>query len=247
MGQFYYGNINTKYIVCGDDGHGLETSGKRSPSGTRENEFNHAAKMYMFEALKRCKIGCFDVSPTRGDNSLSSRYKEANKLIKTSQDKKRIIYTSFHFDAYDGKWDTNKGGHTTYAYSPNSEGAKLAKYIHKYMIQGTEQIDRGIKYANYAVLRETMMPAVLTEDGFMDVRWEAELMTNKDFQKECGEERAKGICEYFGVKWIEETTRASNTPLWKVQVGAYANEENAKKCLAQLQKEGHTGYIIKYN
>jgi hypothetical protein len=46
------------------------------------------------------------------------------------------------------------------------------------------------------------MVAILSENGFMDNKREAMLMLDAAFQKEVAVEHAKGICDYFGVKYV---------------------------------------------
>lgn len=187
------------YLVALDDGHGLDTPGNRTPlipelgRQIQENEFNHAVKEKLKTALKRCGINYIDVSPERDDTPLATRVKRAN-------DAKADIFVSIHYNAYDGKFDTHKGGLSVF-HHPNKDG-KLAKLIHKYLKRGTEQYDRGVLTGNFYVLRETKMPSALSESGFMDDRKEALLMIDENFQREVAEEHAQGICEYFGVSYV---------------------------------------------
>lgn len=98
---------------------------------------------------------------------------------------------------------TGGSGVETYHYPGSTNGRRLAQCIHEFVIKGTPQKNRGVKSANFHVLRETKMPAVLIEFGFMDdpgLR-EARLMLNKAFQQECARETAQGICKYFGVPY----------------------------------------------
>jgi hypothetical protein len=68
--------------------------------------------------------------------------------------------------------------------------------------KGTKQINRGIVEQNLHVTRETVMPAILTENGFMDNAAEANLMLDKKFQSEVAVEHAKGICKYMGIPYV---------------------------------------------
>jgi hypothetical protein len=79
---------------------------------------------------------------------------------------------------------------------------KLATVVIAELKQGTKQISRGIVEQNLHVTRETVMPAILTESGFMDNATEANLMLNKDFQNEVAMEHAKGICKYMGIPYV---------------------------------------------
>lgn len=191
----------TKLIAL-DDGHGLETPGKRTPimpdgEIIRENQFNRSAMEFCASALKRSGLTVFFTAPGDYDVPLSTRAKRAN-------DARADIFVSFHYNAFRGVWDQTMGGVQT-CYHPGSvEGQKLAGCIQKYLVQGAPQVNRGIVPANLAVLRETRMPAALIEAGFMDVHKEAWLMRDPKFQKETGEQAAIGICEYLGVKYIPE-------------------------------------------
>jgi N-acetylmuramoyl-L-alanine amidase len=200
-----------KKIVACDDGHGLETAGKRTPpfpdSGLviLENEFNHAVKVKLIKVLERCGLGYIDVSPERTDTPLSERAKRAN-------DAKADIFISIHYNALDGKWNTPKtGGIETYHYPGSINGEKLAKLVHKYLIQGTVMPDRGVKTAKFYVLKYTHMPAILIECGFMDVLSQAKLMLSEEYQWECAEETGHAICDYFSVEYKDKPETTTDT------------------------------------
>ena len=59
--------------------------------------------------LVRCGIGYVDVAPGQVDVPLADRVRVANSA-------KADIYVSIHYNAYDGKWDSTKGGIETYHY-----------------------------------------------------------------------------------------------------------------------------------
>ncbi|RPJ79824.1 MAG: N-acetylmuramoyl-L-alanine amidase [Alphaproteobacteria bacterium] len=187
------------YSVGVDDGHGYNTPGKRTPNNYPENEFNHYTKEFLIKALTRCGIKPIDCSPTREDNSLSDRCKIANYA---SCD----LFVSIHYNALGNTWRDDIGGIETYYWSgPNNEaGKKFATLIHNNLIQGTPLINRGVKSADFYVLRETNMIAALCECGFMDNPKEAALMDSVDYRRECSEEICKGICQYLGVNYVAE-------------------------------------------
>ena len=95
-------------------------------------------------------------------------------------------------------------GIEVYHYPTSKNGLKAATAIHRHMIQGTTQKDRGIKTAKFYVLKYTNMPAVLVECGFMDNLREATLLLSDDFRQECANDICKGICEYFNIKYVEQ-------------------------------------------
>lgn len=215
-------------LIALDDGHGMQTAGKRTPSipelGGRvihENEFNREVVKYLDQELKRCGFNTLLVAPTDADTSLKSRTDLANS-------KGADAFISIHYNAFDGKFDDyDPEGLSVHIYPGSKEGRKLAECVHKYLIMGTSQKDRGIKENNFHVLRETKMVAILSENGFMDNKREAMLMLNVDFQKEVAIEHAKGICDYFGVKYITEEP--------KIEIGTSIMGETQCSA-AQLEK-----------
>lgn len=191
-----------KYLIALDDGHGMETSGKRTPlfeDGTfmYENDFNKAVIEKLDKLLKHNGFDTLLVAPTDEDTPLKERTDLANKM-------KADFYFSCHANAYKGVWG-DWGGQDTFYYGTDTyyskESKRAAEIIHKHLIQGTKLRDRGVNKANFHVLRETNMPSVLSEMAFMDNKDEARLLMSDEYRKECGIEVAKGICEYFGVKF----------------------------------------------
>lgn len=191
-------------LIAIDDGHGMTTAGKRTPffpnskRFMHENEFNRVVAQYLKENLERCGFKTIMVAPGDSDVPLKTRTDTANKAGAN-------LYISIHANALNGIWG-NQQGVSTHHYPGSVKGKKLAETIHKYMIQGTQQKNRGIKEDNFHVLRETKMPAVLVECAFMDNLREANLLMTDEFRRECADEMCKGICEYFGVKYIPEMT-----------------------------------------
>ncbi len=188
------------YLIAIDDGHGMETSGKRTPifpDGTfmHENEFNNAVAQLIKINLERCGFKIIMVAPKDNDTPLSERTNAANNA-------KADFYISVHANAATGSW-SDASGIETYHYPTSADGQTAAKIIHKHLIQGTPLKDRGVKSAKFYVLKYTHMPSVLVECGFMDNLKEATLLLTGTYRRECADEISKAICEYFKVTWIE--------------------------------------------
>lgn len=232
-----------KYLIALDDGHGMQTAGKRTPPipelnnrVIHENEFNRAVVNYLSEELKRCGIKTILVAPTDSDTSLSARTNLANS-------KKVDLYISVHYNAFDGSFGgKDPSGLSVHYYPRSTKSRKLAECVHNYLKQGAKQIDRGIVESNFYVLRKTKMPAILTENGFMDNKREAMLMIDEDFRKEVAREHAKGICEYLGVKYINE--KKESDVIYRVQVGAYSNQDNANRVRERLKLLGYNAIVV---
>lgn len=197
-------------LICIDPGHGPETPGKRTPpmpdgKQIQEYQFNVPMGRFLESVLKRCGFKALLTANGTSDVPLSQRVKIAN-------DAKADAFISTHFNAFRGIWDESEGGVETHFYPGSVNGGKLADAVQGEIAQDSpNQINRGVKQSDFHVLRETVMPAILVENGFMDVRKEAELMLNPEFQKRRAEQIAKGVCKYFNVPYIHETQPAKVT------------------------------------
>jgi N-acetylmuramoyl-L-alanine amidase len=83
------------------------------------------------------------------------------------------------------------------------------------------------------------MPAILSENGFMDNKREALLMINKDFQKEVAVDHAKGICDYLGVKYVPEVKT-----IYRLRVGEYVSSDEANKARTRLKSLGYESTVV---
>ncbi|MCP3032250.1 N-acetylmuramoyl-L-alanine amidase [Halobacillus sp. A1] len=197
------------YLIALDDGHGMSTAGKRTPyipslnRFIKENEFNRKVVNNLEEELNRSGLKTVLVAPGDEDTPLSTRVSRANQA-------KADAYISVHYNAYDGSFSSPApSGIELFVYPGhlNREAGRLAESIGKRLKKGTGQYYRGIKEADFQVLRTTSMPAVLTENGFMDNLDEALYMIKPEFQKEVAREHAQGICDFFRVPYVSDSAK----------------------------------------
>lgn len=129
----------------------------------------------------------------------------------------------------------NAGGGTgfeSYIYNGNyggkSETNRLRGYIHDSVRDETGLNDRGKKEANLHMVRESSMPATLTENGFIDNQNDANLLKTDAFLTKVARGHAKGLAKALGLnekengggggKYIEilaESLWTYNTPDWE--------------------------------
>jgi N-acetylmuramoyl-L-alanine amidase len=78
---------------------------------------------------------------------------------------------------------------------------KLADAILSRVIRRTSASSRGVKKGNFYVIRETSMPAVLVEGGFISNPAERALIKSRDYQEKIAQGIADGIDQYFKNRW----------------------------------------------
>lgn len=190
-------------LVATDNGHGQETSGKRTPpfpdgSVMKENTFNRAVVGYLIAELERNGFETINVAPEMTDTALSVRTTRANNA-------KADIYISVHANAYGDGWNDANGIETlVYRVGDNGQ-TQLAKLVQAKLIAETGLRDRGVKErTDLAVLRDTKMPAILCECGFMTNLAEAKLLVSDDYRRKVARAICKGVCAYYGKKYVAE-------------------------------------------
>lgn len=96
--------------------------------------------------------------------------------------------------------------------------------------------DRGEKAANFHVLRETTMPAVLTENLFIDNRQDAALLRNEAFLAEVGQAHARGIAQALRLRRKPRARRV--TPRARLLANPRVSFARARRhCLARPHGE----------
>jgi len=222
--------------VAWSAGHGMNTPGKRSPDGEREWSFNNqvviAAMAYLstYPDVQQLRL---DDPSGKSDIPLVTRTNKANTW-------KADVYISCHHNALSDSWG-NHGGVETYVMAGdnrNPDSLKLANLIHPYVVKSMGIRDRGVKSANFHELRESNMPAVLIEGGFMDSNVDIIKMRNRHFLQAQGEGIAKGVASYFGLKSIDSNKTTVGVRYLKPSTDVLKNE-----FVARLQNATNEGIL----
>lgn len=182
----------SKYIWILDNGHGgvvgghYLTEGKRSPvwsdgSQLFEGEFNRAVVARITEGLTALNVGYMLLAPEQEDISLTARISRAESFYAHSP--LPCILISVHANAGSGNGYeifTSKGQ------TKSDEYAEIFLQTYAHVFPGykmRKDITDGDldKEANFAILHKTSMPALLTENFFMDNQMECRniLMTKE--------------------------------------------------------------------
>lgn len=170
-----------------DAGHGPETPGKRSPDGTiREFHFNAAVADEVKKLLMAKGMHILFSHQNDKDVPLAERITLANQL-------QVHAFISIHANAFGAEWNTANGIETYVYPKASADSVTLAHLIQPALVLACNRKNRGVKTANFAVLRETKMPAILIECGFMTHREEADLLKQRTYQVQCAEAIAFGI------------------------------------------------------
>jgi N-acetylmuramoyl-L-alanine amidase len=177
-------NLKNKTIVL-DPGHGGRDHGTTGTKGTLEKQVTLRTANLLYDKLKSSGA---NVILTRKDDTyipLSSRtgiakYHNADAFI------------SIH---YDSNSNHSVRGITSYYYHAFQK--PLAESVHSATIKKTKMKDRGVRFGDYYVIRETNKNAILLELGYLSNPTEEIFVTSDQYQESVSSGIFQGLASYF--------------------------------------------------
>ena len=185
----------------------------------------------------------------------TDKYLSLSQRAQFANSKKADLFVSVHINAGGGT------GYEDFIYnklSNSSITAKMRDTFHKEVVK--EQSfwrNRGKKKANFAVLRETKMAAILTENGFIDNKNDADKLKKASYLDKIAKGHAEGIAKALNLK--KKTTSSTNKKTttstkktnskktyYRVVAGSYTERKNADAQVARLKKAGFDAFIDVY-
>ena len=232
-------------------GHYMGTPGKRclkklDPNETREwwlndriaDEIEKLLSGYTGYELMRT-----DDTTGKKDISLTARTNAANNY-------KADFYLSIHHNA--GINGGKGGGIVSIVYTnAQAKSVEWQKDLHNALIAAT-----GLKgnratpmpKMNLHEVRETKMPAVLLELGFMDSATDVPVILTEKFADQCAQAIVSVLVKRGGLKpkAVEQPKPAEQESgkIYRVQVGAYSQKANAETMKKKLEAAGFDAIIV---
>lgn len=173
-------------LVILDAGHGCDTAGKCSPD-KRLLEYQWARDVVQRIAAKLNSVGVrvHILVPENTDIPLYLRTQRANLLSK-QHGSKNCLLVSVHLNAAgnDSKWHNATGFSSWVAPNASNNSKRLAQLLFDEAdfvgLKGNRCVP-ACRYwvGNYAIVRDTHCPAVLTENLFMDNKFECDYLLSE--------------------------------------------------------------------
>jgi len=182
-------------MVVLDAGHGGKDTGARG-DGIDEKDVNLAIVLNVGERLTQKGI---KVVYTRNDDS----YLSLDEITSIANLYNAALFVSIHSNA---NLSPDPSGTETYCYYPmenpqlylqKDERFNLATKLQQALVAKLGLNDRGVKQANFAVLRNTQMPSALVELAFISNPGECELLKQQQFRDLAAQAIADGIEGYM--------------------------------------------------
>jgi len=178
-----------KFSVVIDPGHGGPDPGAIGIGGIRETDVVLEVSKIVENLLSEKGVKVRLTRKNEVDLDLPPRVSFANK---TDAD----IFVSIHANASRGKRRDINGLETFYY--RGWRGRLLAKRIQQQILRVSPgSPDRGVKQGRFYVIKNTRMPAVLVEVGFLTGRLDSRRLEKTTHRKRLAYAIAKGILEYL--------------------------------------------------
>jgi len=187
--------LRGKKIVL-DPGHGGSDTGAVGPTGITEKAVNISIALQLRTMLINAGAQVIMTRDKDIDCSYpnSSDVEELSARVAYATKYKPDIFISLHNDAF---YNRDSNGTGTYYFVKSNQDARLANNIQRDLIKCVGLKDRGIRKANFYVLRNTKMPAALVEVAFISNVNEEKLLTESAFQQKAAKGIFEGINDYF--------------------------------------------------
>lgn len=187
-----------------DNGHGVNTTGKQSPDG-RLHEYAYAREIA--KRVEKClKCKGYDVErivPEDFDISLSIRCKRVNDICRMVGSK-NVLVVSIHNNAVgsNSKWYSARGFTAHVGLNASANSKRLAACLWNKAIELGLKGNRAVpneKYItqNLAICRDTLCPAVLTENLFQDNKEDVDFLLSEEGKTAITTLHVEGIIDYI--------------------------------------------------
>jgi N-acetylmuramoyl-L-alanine amidase len=177
---------NSRILTTIDPGHGGRDPGAIGIGGLREKDVVLPISLEVARILSEAGVS---VLMTRSDDrfiSLQGRAAMANQARST-------LFVSIHANAISmSRPDVN--GVETYFFSGRSRN--FANTVHQSIMNQIRIGNRGVKQARFYVLRNTSMPSILVEVGFVTGAQDAPRLADPAFRDQMARAIADGILRY---------------------------------------------------
>jgi N-acetylmuramoyl-L-alanine amidase len=204
------------YKIAIDAGHGYNTAGKRTPDGEREWAFNDKVVRAFIDEMSKyldVEVRRYDDPTGKTDVPLKTRTDLANAWGAD-------IYISFHHNANTGVWGTWTGTETHVYQTKPAGSVRLATLVQAELVKAYGLKDRGLKYTNLHITRETDMDCCLIEGGYMDSVIDIKKLRDNNVLANAGRGVAKAVSQFGGLVLKPVPVPVAPTgPTYTVQAG----------------------------
>ena len=200
------------------------------PGGESEWVLNDRIARYFAEEAARYPVELLRVDEPEAPVDLKKRCKLAN-------DWGADFFLSIHHNA--GVNGGSGGGLVAFSNPGSTGGARYRDAIYEACIgAGGLRGDRwdGTLETAFYVLKNTDMPAVLMEYGFMDSVTDAPVIVTDDYARAMAKATMEAIAAVAGLE--------KEQPVYRVQIGAFYDKDYAEDLAGRVREQGMEAFVV---
>lgn len=186
------GVLRGKVIVV-DPGHGGNNPGATG-NGSKEADNNLAVALKLRDKLQQAGAKVYMTRET--DRNVapvgSTLGQELQARVDMAENNHADMFVSIHSN--DNPDPSIAGAMTFY---PSGKSSALALEVQSALVQETGAIDKGTSSATFYVLRNTTMPSILVEMGFVSNPQEAAQLNDNSYRNKVAQGVFNGMVRYF--------------------------------------------------
>lgn len=192
--------ISGRTIVI-DAGHGGVDPGAVSASGIMEKEINLAIAKELELLLRKAAVyvvlvrhGDYDLADSSETNLLKRKRQDLIRRVSIAEEVDADLYISIHANYFPSSiWS----GAQTFYYERSDASKRLATTLQTALVRYLGPNNRLARPGDFRVLRDTTMPAVMVEVGFLSNPKEASLLSQTSYQKQVAAAIFAGLVRYY--------------------------------------------------
>lgn len=222
-------------LICIDAGHYLGTPGKRclrtiDPGETREWVLNNRVAHKVQQRLT-----AYDCTTMRVDDPTGQREITLFDRVLIANQAGADVYLSIHHNA--GIKGGSGGGIVVYVCPGVGEDTtRLQRAVYEHTVASTGlrgNRSQPLGVANFYVLVNTTMPAVLGEFGFMDSTTDTPIILTEEYADKLAQGIVEALVEVYKLKEVDNVTYEQ----WVAYYERYQKEQAKKEPTEKWQKD----------
>ena len=189
------------HIVMLDPGHGGYDPGAITKQGVYEKSINLQIAQKVKEMLSPSGIGVFltreediDYVPDGVKGKTTKKQIDLNRRIDMAKEANADVFVSLHVNA---TATGQESGSETFYHFKSESGKRLAELIQQEMIKIPRMNRRIAKPGDFYIIKNTIMPAVIVEVGYLTNVKELKKLQQSWYQEQLARAIAKGIANFF--------------------------------------------------
>ena len=220
--------VSGKKVVI-DAGHGGIDPGAKAPGITLEKNVNLDIAMHLKRLFS--KAGVYVVMIRETDQDLGPddfqggmarhKKKDLEARVNLANNSGADLFLSIHANSFPGQsWS----GAQTFYDRGEAESNTWARAVQSELVNQLGPNNRKVKSADFRVLSDTKMPAILVEVGFLSNPREARLLADQEYRVKVAESIYQGTVNYLVQKYSERGAQGERDEQPAVSSGGAAGQ-----------------------